>query len=270
MKILFAMTALVCLSMNVNAQNMNAYGVQINCTDMKKGIQFYRDVLGFKIENIDSTTAVLKPAAGNVMLLLHKVNYLLPMKQTENSATLTFQVNNLDTTMNRLKARGLSFENYQKRKEGVGYAIYFSDPFGTRFSMMEITVGTVTPFSEPKIYNYGYYISDMTLATDFFTKTLSFTVLSTKYLPLDLPVGNPDKSFGFMLHTRPGIEAVHFNSTASEHLVVLFKTDNISEVSRIMAEKGVKVIETTNDPKMRTLSFYDPFGYLSKVIERKE
>jgi predicted enzyme related to lactoylglutathione lyase len=249
----------------MNAQlPLKIYGVQINVTDMKKALAFYADVLGFEIgkSTPDSNRVWLRPKTGSDILFLNKVSYLLPINDKEARPSLTLQVNHLDSAIMTLKSKGINIDKSAKRKEGVGYAIYLEDPFGTRISLMHETVVQNPHFSEPAIYNYGFYIPDMTIARKFFTNQLGFVSLSEKYLPLDLPLGNADKSFAFMLHTREGVEAIHYNSPDNEHIVILFRCDDLDKTMTAFKDKKINI-----DGPM--FYFYDPFGYISKVIEPK-
>lgn len=253
---------------------LKTYGVQLNVTDMGKALRFYSDVLGFETVRNDSSngTILLKPKTGNDKIVLNKVFYLLPVADKEARASLTLQVNDLDSAIASLKSKGLHFGTYQKRKEGVGYAVYFDDPFGTRLSMMHETVVSNPHFEEPKVYNYGFYLPDMDSAIAFYSTRLGFPLRSKKYLPLDAPLNNPDGSFGFMLHTREGVQAVHYNAAANEHVVLLFRTANIGQAIEALKAKGVKVAsqKIAQTTLGKTVSFYDPFGYLSLLIETNE
>lgn len=253
--------------------NLKTYGVQINVTNWQNAIAFYHGVLGFEIAANDTANGLvlLHPKTGNERLFLHKVNYLLPVADNEERASLTLQVNNLDSAVASLKSKGIDFGRYQKRKEGVGYAVYVDDPFGTRLSLMQETVVNNPHFTEPRIYNWGFYIPAMDTAIRFFT-TLGFPLRSQKYLPQDAPLNNPDGSFGFMLHTRKGVEAVHYNDAANEHLVLLFRTPDIEQAVEMLKAKGGKLV---TDRRRETalgkiVLFYDPFGYISILLEIKE
>lgn len=252
---------------------IKTYGVKINVTDVAKALKFYRDILGFAVEqgNENGNTILLKPATGNVKIVLQKVSYLLPAGENEAKASLTLQVNNLDSAINNLKAKGIDFKKYPKRKEGVGYSIYIEDPFGTRLAMMHQTVVATAYFNEPKIYNYGLYAPDMDTAKAFFTAKLGFLVLSEKYLPLDLPLGNKDKSFAFMLHTRNNIESIHYNSADNEPIVILFQTNSLSEAIKTLKSRQVKLVSGKIESGAigNMISFYDPFGYISQIVEVK-
>lgn len=262
-----------CQTLHAQLQ-LKTYGVQINVTDIDKAIKFYRDVLDFDVQQVPSgnNIVVLKPRTGNDIILLNKVSYLLPVTDNEARASLTLQVNNLDSTIFTLKSKGIDFDKNQKRKEGVGYAIYLEDPFGTRISMMHETVVDNPHFTEPKIYNYGFYAPDMDTAKAFFTSKLGFVVRSEKYLPLDLPLGNTDRSFAFMVHTRSGIESIHYNSADNEHIVILFKCEDINKTIAVLKERKIQLVKNTveDSPLGKSVSFYDPFGYISKVVEPKQ
>lgn len=148
---------------------IKTYGVKINVTDMDKAIDFYCQKLGFEIATKKAYSNVVELKAGGQggKLVLNLVNNLVSEKDKDARTSLTFQVNDYDSAFAKLKRNGVDFGNNVKRKEGVGYAIHFSDPFGTTLSMMHVTVVKQEKFIEPKVYNYGILIPDMTRARNF-------------------------------------------------------------------------------------------------------
>ncbi len=259
-------------SQSTNDQaGLKAWGVKINVTDMGKALRFYRDILHFSASelNSDSNTLLLKPVSGEGNILLHKVSYLLPVGNNESTATLTLQVNNVDSSILLLKNKAIDFGSYELRKEGVGYATYLDDPFGTRLSLMQETVTNPPPFGEPCIYNYGFYIPDIMAGKQFYQQQLGFVTRSEKYLPLDLPMGHRDGSFAFMLHTRNGVRPIHYNAADNEHIVIIFEVADAEKCITFFKNNNIRVakdsIESLAEGKV--ISFYDPFGYVSQVIE---
>jgi lactoylglutathione lyase len=250
-------------------QDIRPYGVKINVLDMEKARDFYCTKLGFVADAENNGHLFLK--SGNATkLVLRKVSALPPESQTEACAGLCLQVNDLTATMNRLRAQGIDFGDESIRKEGVGNAIHVADPFGKRISLMHQTVRQVEPFPEPRIYNYGFLIPDMNRAMEFYGG-LGFVPLSQKYLPLDMPLANADRSFGFMLHYREGIEAIRHNTPDTQHIVILFQTSDLDKTISSMKEKGVSFLQKKPvDTQLgRAICYYDPFGYLSEIVEVK-
>lgn len=250
---------------------IRTYGVRINVTDMDKAIDFYSRQLGFEIESkrYYPNLVELKSNDHN-KLVLKLVRNLVAEGPKDVKAGLTLQVNDYDKAVAGLKERGVDFGTNVKRKEGVGYSIYFSDPFGTQLSTMQVTVVKEEPFAEPRIYNYGILVPDMDKAREFFKK-LGFVERSERYLPLDMPLGHPDKTFGFMLHFREGTEALHYNTSNDEHIVILFKTDDLDSVVGQMKKAGIETVQTkVQESELgRYISFRDPFGMVYELLEVK-
>ncbi len=269
--LLFVLTSSV-FSSPKDSVRYRATGVRVNVLDMKEALDFYCTKLGFKVEKGDKQSArvFLKTNSSN-KLILNKVNNLTPIGEMDARATLTLQINHIDSTIARLKRLNVEFADKQKRKEGVGDAISIYDPFQNKISLMHQTIVKVDPFEEPQIYNYGFYIPEMDTLKSFYSTIFDFKIRTEKYLPLDLPLGHADKSFGFMLHYREGVQAFHHNSTDGEGIVVLFSVDDLEEAVKKLSKQGVqfqqkKIIENES---YRYISFYDPFGYLSELIEWK-
>ncbi len=259
------------ISEGLIAQDLRTYGVKINVTDMIKAHEFYCNQLGFEIEQKINNDFTLLRSRDNNKIFLHKVPLLLPEGNKETTASVTFQVNDLDKSITSLKAKGVDFGDAKKRKEGVGYAIDIKNPFSKDISLMHQTVGDVKPFKEPLIYNYGYLIPDMDRAIEFYSGKLGFVKRSNRYLPLDMPLGHNDGQFGFMLHYRVGVEPTQFNISDNEHVVILFQTKDLDNTIEILKSKGVTFLEDkpVQSTIGRCISFYDPFGYLSEIYEIK-
>ncbi len=244
-------------------------GVKINVTDMSKALEFYRDKLGFTVTsgNQHSRLVWLTTANGAYKVALHLVNNLLPVGPFEAHATLTLQVNDLDSSIAILKNRGVNFGDNSKRKEGVGYAIFFKDPFGTSISMMHQTIIKTPWFAEPKIYNYGVTVPDMDNERAFY-KALGFVERSEKYLPWDMPLGNADGTFGFMLHMRERIESIQYNSSDYEHVVMLFTTRYLDKAIKNLEGKIKFVQKNPVQSELgRYISFADAAGIISELVE---
>lgn len=251
---------------------LKTHGVKINVTNMEKALEFYNSKLGFlvldKKNYPDMVVLNSNSAEGAVYLIL--VNNLAPQSEKEVKASITFQVTNLDSAITVMKNRGLDFGDNKKRKEGVGNAISLEDPFGTPLSLMHVTIMPQPHFTEPKIYNYGILITDMDTARLFF-KRLGFVERSKRYLPLDMPLGHQDKTFGFMLHYRDGIENMHYNTSNDEHVVIIFKTKDIAAAVEQMKKAGIQFVQTKIQEGLmgRWISFRDKFGLVYDIVEAR-
>lgn len=258
------------LTLTTQAQPIRAYGFKVNVTDLAKAEDFYCGKLGFQIESKVEDNLFLKSEKGSKMVI-HKVRNLLEENGKEANAGFSMKFNDLDQKIADLKSKGVDFGNNQKRKEGVGYAISVPDPFGKLISLMQITKGKQESFVEPYIYNYGFHVHDMDKAIEFYSSAIGFKQLTQNYMPLDMPLGHQDGSFGFMLHFREGTEAMAHNSSDSEHVVILFSTPDLETSIKTMKERGVKFLQKkpVNSPLGKMISFFDPAGYLSDLIEIK-
>ena len=247
-------------------------GVKINVTDMDKAIDFYVDKLGFSIASGNKKPAMvfLSVQADRSIVVLNLVRNLLPEGANESRAEFTLQVNDLDSAVEKLKKKGIDFGNAVKRKEGVGYAIFCKDPFNTSISLMHQTIVAVPHFPEPQIYNYGLLIPDMNAGRDFY-KQLGFIEKTERYLPLDMPLYNPDGSFAFMLHYREKVEPVIQNSAGNEHIVLLFKTDDLGKtIKRLKGKVQFIQKDIQRNESGPFISFADNTGFISELIEKKD
>jgi catechol 2,3-dioxygenase-like lactoylglutathione lyase family enzyme len=179
-----------------NPPVIKTYGVRISVPDMDKAIAFYCDKLKFKLETTDRTAKIIQLSDGDqsgstpIFLLLDKNQRTSGINEAKSKITL--QVNDLDKAMERASKAGITFAETEVREEAVGRAISIMDPFGTVISLMHVTVRQVPEFNEPRIYNYGFTTNNMEASREFYSGVLGFPVMSEKYLPLDLPLNNPD------------------------------------------------------------------------------
>jgi catechol 2,3-dioxygenase-like lactoylglutathione lyase family enzyme len=252
---------------------IRTHGVKLNVEDMEKALSFYCDRLGFEVEDRAGYPQQVTLKTGErIKLILQRVKQLLPRAANETRATITLQVNDLDEAIARMKAKGVRFASTEKRTEGVGQAISILDPFGRVISLMHQTIVKVEPFTEPKIYNFGYYIPDMRIAREFYGRTLGFVVRSEKYLPLDLPLGHPDKTFAFMLHYRPNVQPVQHRQRAAVPLnLIVYETATFADTVARLKESGVTLwpVNGKEAGPGRVVRFADPFGNLSELVAVK-
>jgi predicted enzyme related to lactoylglutathione lyase len=252
---------------------IRTHGVKLNVDDMDQALSFYQGKLGFEIEDRSGypNQVVLKSGDSN-KLILFKVKKLRKAEIGDTGVSFTLQVNDLDQASSAMRSRGVEFAETEKRKEGVGFAIYIRDPFGRRISLMHQTIVKVEPFQEPKIYNYGFAIPDMGVGRDFYSNKLGFVVRSERYLPLDLPLGHKDKSFAFMLHYRPGIKPIKSSyPSPAPFYTIVFETDSLEAAIAELKKRGVKILSRRpqQGAEGNYVAFEDPFGNVSELLEVK-
>ncbi|HEV3471129.1 MAG TPA: VOC family protein [Pyrinomonadaceae bacterium] len=251
--------------------SLRTSALKINVDDMEKALSFYTGKLGFEVaDRAEHPRRVVLKTDDRVKLILCKVGRLQKAGPSDTQVGLTLQVNDLDEAIRRMKAAGVEFAESERRKEGVGYAISVRDPFGRRISLMHQTVVKVEPFREPRLYNFGFLVPDMEAARDFYSNRLGFVVRSEKYLPLDLPLGHADKTFGFMLHYRPGVRPIKSEYPRAEPFyTVVFEAEDLRQ--SLAALKGLGVENITRKPseggRAGAVVFEDPFGNVSEIVQ---
>ncbi|HEX5732033.1 MAG TPA: VOC family protein [Blastocatellia bacterium] len=251
---------------------IRTHGVKINVDDMEKALSFYVGKLGFEVEDRSGHPGyVVLKSDGRNRLMLNRVKKLRKPNPSDTRFSFTLQVNDLDRAIERMRSLGVEFAETGRRKEGVGDAISIKDPFGRTISLMHQTIVKVEPFKEPKLYNFGFLIPDMEAGRVFYSRKLGFVVRSDKYLPLDLPLGHRDKSFAFMLHYRPGVQAIKSNhSTAAPFNTLVFETHSLQEAVKELEAHGVRIL-SGRKPQRGARGVYveieDPFGNVSEILE---
>lgn len=260
------------LAPDASPTHVRALGVRLNVLDMRVAVDFYSTKLGFVIRAGGPTSLDVDLAVeSGRRLTLHQVPNLPPLSPTEARASLTLQVRDLDAALSRLRSAGVLLGEVAKRKEGVGIAATIHDPFGTPLSLMQQTVAPIEEFTEPAIYNFGFYVPDMARARAFHETSLGFVARSERYLPFDMPLGHADGTFGFMLHVREGVEAMRYKSVDDERVVILFEVSDLAGTVERLKARGVVFQQAPQTAPGATpvARFYDPFGYISEIVERR-
>ena len=118
--------------------------------DKVKAIEFYRDVLGFKLVDANQPGASFACGGGTFL-----ESYPSGFAGTAKSTVAGFQVPDLEATILELRSRGVTFEEYESPKTIDGIAqlgpnrgAWFKDPDGNTFALVQLGRGKATAFVE--------------------------------------------------------------------------------------------------------------------------
>ncbi|HLO34543.1 MAG TPA: VOC family protein [Candidatus Deferrimicrobium sp.] len=107
--------------------------------DKLKAIEFYRDVLGFKLVDADQPGASFACGGGTFLEI-----YPSDFAGTAKSTVAGLQVSDLEATIRGLRSRGVNFEEYESPKTIDGIAqlgpnrgAWFKDPDGNILALVE-------------------------------------------------------------------------------------------------------------------------------------
>ncbi|MGD8307699.1 MAG: VOC family protein, partial [Ignavibacteria bacterium] len=235
--------------------------VEIGVTDIPTAIDFYCGKLGFKID--EQSPSKVKLFSNDISLFLNKVAHQHTVQYNEESQTiLVLQTNNLDSAVQVYRNKEIEIVE-GKTENGVGYSIKFMDPFSNVISLLEQSKFPTDKFTEPKIYNVGYYVPDLDQAKNFYCDQLNFIVRTTKYLPA-LPLNHPDSTFAFMLHERDVMSTTL--TLEDTKVVIVFSTTELNQFIKKLNNYSIQII--TNDLKIDNVIFIkDPFGNIIKIVQ---
>jgi len=252
-------------SQSMPGPSLRVLALRVNVTDMDKALGFYGGKLGFEVaDRRQFPRRVVLKTQDSFQLILYKVARLRKIADKDTEVSFTIQVNDLETAIANMKAKGVPFAETVPRKEGVGNAISILDPFGRRISMMHQTIAKVEPFKEPRLYNFGVLVPDMIAAREFYHDVLGFVIRSENYLPLDLPLGYTDNTFAFMLHYRTGVHAIASQyPKVSPYTMIVFESSDLPEMIKTLKEHGTKIVSSNGDNAV----FEDPFGNVAEVVQ---
>jgi len=184
----------------------------------------------------------------------------------EEQTVVTFQANDLAKTQALLLAKGVNFLLPEPFKVGVGIATKFRDPFGNVHSLLEQQIIEIPQFEEPRIYNAGYYLEDISMARKIFCEQLGFVVRTEKYFPA-VPLGTSDGNFAFMLHERKGLTALNEEYGKQAQTVIQFQTGNLENVRSKLAAVKVKILPLVSG-KEEGFAFVLSSGVAAEMIKK--
>ena len=120
--------------------------VMVMVSNMKRSVNFYRDLLGLPLESESPEWAEFK--TGKTVLALHGGGK--PTSHTGDAtagtASIGFYVENLDEKFNELKRRGVVFSMLPSRREGEGIKLAVCiDPDGLPISIAEQITDSIVP-----------------------------------------------------------------------------------------------------------------------------
>lgn len=252
---------------------LRLYGAKIKVADMDEALNFYSGILGFIVHSKKHYPNSVVLENDGIALILSKserpkyINY-----PNVEYTGITFQVNHLDATVNRLNAKGVEFLHTSPQKVGVGIANKFRDPFGNVHSLLEQQIVKTPSFEEPRIYNVGFLISDMKAAREFYCDKLGFVVRTEKYYPPALPLGHGDGTFAFMLHQRDGLSSAEINYQTDSQTVLIYETRNLEDTINRFKEMEIRLLsdKPMDSPEGKMIAFLNPAGLPMEIIERSE
>ena len=106
--------------------------------DMDQSVGFYRDVLGLSLrQRMGEDWAEFDVGGTTVALHGTREGHAPP----QEGATIVFEVDDLDTTMNALRGRDVVFEGEVAEVPGYGRFVTFRDPDGNMLQIFERAAG---------------------------------------------------------------------------------------------------------------------------------
>ncbi len=122
---------------------LSVYIVQINVVGLQSGIDWYSNVLGFRVSTQNNfahhgTTVQLEHDKG-FRLILHNAKNLAKIQYPDDVQTMiVWETDDLDGAIATLKAKGVQFLTDRPNAINVGRFVAFKDPFGNVFELIEL------------------------------------------------------------------------------------------------------------------------------------
>lgn len=102
--------------------------VSIVVKDLKSAVEWYKEVLGLKHKFTEDSIQWAEMDVGGTSTLALK---------TKGKPSVCFMVADLEETMKRLRAKGVSFDEVSELPGGVGRVTSFVDPWGNEIGFYE-------------------------------------------------------------------------------------------------------------------------------------
>lgn len=122
---------------------LSVYIVQLNVVGLQAGIDWYTDVLGFKVSAENNflhhdTTVQLEHDQG-FRLILHNAKHKAEIDYPNDVQTMVvWQTPDLAATMQHMEAKGVTFIFTEPEEINVGRYVAFRDPFGNVHELIEL------------------------------------------------------------------------------------------------------------------------------------
>jgi catechol 2,3-dioxygenase-like lactoylglutathione lyase family enzyme len=115
---------------------------QINVTDLNEAIKWYTEILDFEVskDHYYPPQAVDLVQKGDIRLLLYKVEKLRVVDYpNQTQSVIIFKTDNLEKTMDDLKAKGVIFIYNEAVTFPAGLFNAFRDPFGNVHEIVQFS-----------------------------------------------------------------------------------------------------------------------------------
>ena len=122
---------------------LSVYMVQINVVGLQAGIDWYTNVLGFKVSSENNflhheTTVQLEHDKG-FRLILHNAKDPAEIGYPEDVQTMVvWETKDLAKSVSDMQKKGVTFITTQPQEINVGKFVAFRDPFGNVFELIEL------------------------------------------------------------------------------------------------------------------------------------
>lgn len=122
---------------------LSVYIVQLNVVGLQAGIDWYTDVLGFRVSKENNflhhgTTVQLEHDQG-FRLILHNAKNPAEIGYPDDVQTMVvWQTQDLAATMAQMKSKGVEFIVSEPQEINVGSFVAFRDPFGNVHELIEL------------------------------------------------------------------------------------------------------------------------------------
>ncbi len=107
----------------------------IYVTDLKRALNFYRDLLGFQAIEEEEGYARLRSGRGTTTIGLHVLTKEVSSLPSKEGVRLYFEVENLDENCKELASKGVKFDKLPEDMPWGWRHAYLSDPDGHQISL---------------------------------------------------------------------------------------------------------------------------------------
>lgn len=240
-------------------------GLTIWVDDLSSASGFYSELLGFETAASDDCNDCFRLKTGSWDIIVKKAdNQNRFVYRRDSRISLTLQVPQLLPAIDKLRKKGVKFEENELQRNKVGISIPLKDPAGNILNLMEVQVSETPAFEGFKLYNTGITSSDMKAAMEFYIEKLGFSEMTRNYLPTAMPLKHHDNSFAFMLHEKAGLSRVDHTYSIDSQMNLRFATRRWDTVKQQLKKMGISIRKGSDSD---VLYFEDPFGNYCEVIK---
>lgn len=244
------------------------FAVELASSDLKRDTAFYTSNLGFAASGGGGSDWVVL-LNGDARVVLRSSSS--PVDRDAPTVYLNYYVEDLNATIDRLRERGVAFDDGGPQPNAIGRAIRARDPSGHPFNLMQIEKYPVPPAPAPRVFNIGLRFTTLKAAESFYCGVLGLNASTRDHLPQTLPLARAGCA-PLVLHAGAGKNSPGNDARSAGATLVLAVADLNRAVEILRRAEAPVVLDPSYQAAGQTAArpsalLSDPGGHSIRLIQ---